>query len=253
MENLFRDFRYGLRGLNKDRRFALLAIFALALGIGATTIVFSVIYNGLLHPFPYKGGDRLANFYIHDVSQSGPGGRSGYAMSELVEFREQNHVFEDIMGCDQRDALYTTAEGTQQFNGVSVTENTFVFLDVKPLLGRMITPEDAKPGAAPVVAMNYRVWRTQFNANPNIVGTTLTLNGVQRTLVAVMPRRFGLCAGEVWMPVRWSHTAPSQSDLIGEAEEEYFWAIARLKPGVSEKSAAADLDVIAQQRTKSYP
>lgn len=251
LENLFRDLRCSFRSLRKDRRLALLAIFALALGIGATTVVFSVIYNGLLHPFPYKGGDRLVNFMIHDVKESRHGGRSGYSMNETLDYREQNHVLEDIMGCNNTDVLYNNGEGTQQFNGVMLTPNTFTFLDVPPLLGRMITAEDAKPGAPPVFAMNYRIWKTQFNGDPKIVGTTVILNGVSRTMVAVMPRRFGLCGGEVWMPTSWKRSAAANTEMIGD--EDFFWTIARLKPRVSEKAAAADLDVIAHGIAKAYP
>lgn len=251
VEHFFRDLRYSFRSLRKDRRLALLAIFALALGIGATTIVFSVIYNGLLHPFPYKGGDRLINFMIHDVKESRVGGRSGYSMTEMLDYREQNHVLEDVMGCNHLDVLYTNGEGTQQFDGVILTPNTFTFLDVQPLVGRMITAEDAKPGAAPVFAMNYRVWKSQFNADPKVVGTTMTLNGESRTLVAVMPRRFGLCAGQVWMPTSWKRSGPQNTEFIGD--EDFFWTIARLRPGVSEQAAAADLDVVAHGIAKAYP
>jgi len=251
IDNFFRDLRYSFRSLRRDRRLALLAIFALALGIGATTIVFSVIYNGLLHPFPYKGGDRLVNFMIHDVKESRTGGRSGYSMTEMLDYRQQNHVLEDVMGCNNLDVLYSNGEGTQHFDGVVLTPNTFTFLDVQPLLGRMITAEDAKPGAAPVFAMNYRIWKTQFNADPKIVGTTMILNGELRTLVAVMPRRFGLCGGEVWVPTSWKRSAPTNTELIGD--EDFFWTIARLKPGVSEQAAAADLDVVAHGIAKAYP
>lgn len=250
VENFLRDLRYAFRSLGKDRRLALLAIFALALGIGATTVVFSVIYNGLLHPFPYKDSDRLVNFMIHDVKEPGRGGRSGYSMTEMLDYREQNHVLEDLIGCDHVDALYNTGEGVEHFDGVNLTANAFSFLDVQPLLGRMITPEDANPGAPPVFAMNYRVWNTRFNADPKIVGTTMTLNGVPKTLVAIMPRRFGLCAGEVWMPTSWKRSAAPTSEPFGE---QYFWTIARLKSGVSEQAAAADLDVVAERLAKVYP
>src|SRR5437016_5403063 len=250
IDHLLRDLRYGRRSLRKDRRLALLATFALGLGIGATTLVFSVIYNGLLHPFPYKGGDRLVNFMIHDVKESRPGGRSGYSITEMLDYRDQNHVLEDVMGCNHTDVLYNNGEGTQQFDGVILTPNTFTFLDVPPLLGRMITEEDAKPGAPPVFAMNYRIWKTQFNADPKIVGTTMVLNGVSRTLVAVMPRRFGLCAGQVWMTTSWKRSATPNTALFND--DDFFWTIARLKPGVSEQAAAADLEIVAHGLARVY-
>src|SRR2546429_1902085 len=110
IDHLLRDLRYGLRSLRKDRRLALLATCALGMGIGASTLVFRVIYNGLRPPFPYKGGDRLVNFMIHDVKESRPGGRSGYSMTEMLDYRDQNHVLEDVMGCNHTDVLYNNGE-----------------------------------------------------------------------------------------------------------------------------------------------
>ena len=109
---LWRDLRYAVRSLNKDRRFALLAIFPLALGIGSTTVIFSVIYNGVLNPFPYKAARRLTTLSIHDVKQSdNEDGRDSFPVPEFLDYQAQNHVFEDIMGCSSRDVLYALGEG----------------------------------------------------------------------------------------------------------------------------------------------
>src|SRR5271168_4458411 len=139
MDWFWRDLRFGLRNLNKDRRFALLAILALALGIGATTVIFSAIDSILLEPFAYRDSERLTNFYIHDATQPGNDGRGGYSVPEFMDFREQNHVFEDIAGSSYQDVLYAGKEGTQWVEGSWVTPNSFEFLGVKPFLGRGIT------------------------------------------------------------------------------------------------------------------
>src|SRR6266576_4894712 len=107
LDNLFRDFRFALRSLRKDRRFALIAICALALGMGASTVIFSIIYNGLLNPFPYRNANGISIFQIHDLDQAGVGGRGAFSVHEFLDYREQNHVFEDMVGTRNSRILYT--------------------------------------------------------------------------------------------------------------------------------------------------
>jgi putative ABC transport system permease protein len=147
MHWIWQDFRYGLRGLRNQPGFTLLAIFALALGIGAATTIFSVIENVLLDPFPYTDAHRIVSFDIHDVAQSRPGGRSAFKVPEFLDYQEQNHVFTEVIGGGNEDVLYTSGVGTELFTGAYVTPNTFRFLGVPALAGRAITEDDARPGA----------------------------------------------------------------------------------------------------------
>ena len=190
LDNLFRDFRFALCSLRKDRRFALIAIFALALGIGASTVIFSIIYNGLLNPFPYKNANGISIFQIHDLDQAGVGGRGAFSVHEFLDYREQNHVFEDMAGTSYSRILYTHHEGAIQLRCAKVTPNTFEFLGVMPILGRWITKEDGHASAPPVFLMNYKFWKVQFNGDPNVIGTTLILDNQPATLVGIMPPRF---------------------------------------------------------------
>src|SRR6266849_1339233 len=190
MRSLWRDIRYGLRGLRANPGFSALAMATLALGIGAGTTMFSVIKNVLLLPFPYKDADEIATFDIHDLDNARPGGRGWLKPAEYLEFREQNHVFSEDIGGGVEDVLWTSGEGTEQFDGAYVTPNTFRFLGVAPLLGRTITPEDAKPGAPPVFVMSYKMWQRRCNRDSAILGRTLVLNGRLSTLVGIMPKRF---------------------------------------------------------------
>ena len=144
---LWQDLRYGFRGLRKDRAFALLAVFALALGIGATTVIFSVIDNVLLEPFPYKGADRLTNFFIHDTTRADNFGRGDFSIPEFLDYKEQNHVFEGLIANRGMDVLYTNNEGTRQFRGGEVTPDAFEFLGIQSLAGRYIVPDDGRPDA----------------------------------------------------------------------------------------------------------
>jgi putative ABC transport system permease protein len=241
LDNLARDFRYALRTLRKDRRFSLLAICALALGIGATTIVFSVVYNVFFHALPYQDYNRSVVLSIHN-----PGGfgaekvRRYFSPAEIRAFREQNHVFEEIIAHIGFRPTYDDGKSVHFFSfGEQVTANTFDYLGVSPLLGRTISPEDGKPGAPPVFVMNYRLWQREFGGDPKILGTTFIFNGKSTTLVGIMPLQFNAFGANFWLPV-----GPDQArgSLLG-----------RLKPGVDVQTAGADLDAIAHRIHKPNP
>jgi putative ABC transport system permease protein len=246
MHWIVQDFRYGLRGLGKQPAFALVAVLALALGIGAATTIFSVIENVLLDPFPYTDANRVVAFYIHDVKDSRPeSGRGFFRASEFLDYQEQNHVFEEVIGGGNEDVLYTTGEGTEQFSGAYVTPNMFRFLGVPALLGRGIAPDDAKPGAPPVFVMSYKMWGKRFNQDRSVMGRVFVLNGVPTTLVGIMPRRFTKRGADLWRPQALNR-ADSDS-------RRYFQFQARLKPGVGLKEVESDINVIAQRLATVYP
>jgi putative ABC transport system permease protein len=246
VQTIWQDVRYGLRGLLNRPSFAALAIVTLALGIGATTTIFSVIQNVLLDPFPYLNADRVAMIQIHDTSNSRPGGRSGFQTPEFLDYQEQSHVFEEVLGGTNEDVLSATDEGTEQFTGGAVTGNTFQFLGVPALVGRTIIPDDAKPGAPPVFVMAYKLWLSRYNRDPQILGRTFVLNGVPTTLVGIMPPRFTKLASDLYRPIRLDRGDP-------ELSRRYFAFQARLKPGVTLKQAAADIDLIARRLAEVYP
>ena len=243
---LWQDLRYGVRGLRKDRTLALLASLALALGIGATTVIFSVIDNVLLEPFPYKGADRLANFYIHDTTRTEDFGRGDFSIAEYLDYKEQNHVFEGLIANRNLDVLYTDNDGTRQFRGGETSTDTFDFLGINPLYGRYIVPDDARPDAPAVAVMSYRLWQKEFNSDPKLIGRVLTFNSKPTTLIGIMPPRFLFGGQDIWLPLSLNR---SQSDSVFL----HVWTLGRLKPGVSLQSAASDFDVIARRLSKLYP
>jgi putative ABC transport system permease protein len=251
IENCWQDLRYAARTLFKDRRFALLAIFALALGIGASTVVFSVVYDGLLNPFPYKDANGISIFQIHDVERAGNRGRGVFSFPEFLDYREQNHVFSDMVGTAYTDVLYTSKVGTQDLQGAYVTTNTFPFLGVKPLFGRWITDDDGKPGAPPVFIMSFSFWKEQFDGDPKVLGTALTLNGESRTLVGIMPPRFKYFGAPVYFPLSLSRNAVNATDEYNRPRR--LVAEERLKRGITLRAVAADIDVIAHRLAKVYP
>jgi len=251
LESLWQDARYGVRTLSKDRRFALPAMLALALGIGASTVVFSVLYDGLLNPFPYKNASGITIFQIHNSARTGIRGRGAFSFPEFLDYREQNRVFTDMVGTAYTNVLYSTPTGSERFEGSYVTTNTFPFLGVPPLLGRWLTDDDGKPGASPVFVMSYRCWTEQFGSDPKILGTHFTLNGVSRTLVGVMPPRFRYFGSSVYFPLSLRRDA---ADGVNEYNQpRYLVAEERLKPGVTFADVAAEIKVIALRLAKVYP
>jgi putative ABC transport system permease protein len=252
VEDLLRDFQYALRSLAKDRRFALIAVFALALGIGATTAMFSVIYNVVFDPFPYRDFQHSVTFEMRDLAATGDAvARFHYTIPEFLAIREQNHVFEDMIGNYQLDVLYTDGKGTRRFRGGYVTTNGFDFLGVPPLLGRAFSSDDAKPGAPLVFMMNYRLWQADFSGDPKILGTTFFLNGKPRTLVGIMPQRFNGYDSGIWLPLGLTPGADGASFPV--KDPAVIWALARLKKGIGLQAAAVDLDAIMHRLARASP
>ena len=247
MLSIWHDLRYGLRMLGKNPRFTSLAVFTLALGIGASTVIGSVVDCVLLNPFPYKDADRLATPSIAFATPS----ITRFPVPVFLDFKEQNHTFEDIAALAYFGVRYKgNGVPTQQLLGCWVTANTFELLGIKPFLGRQITQQDGKPGSAPAFAMSDAVWTSLFNRDPNILGASLNLNGVPRTLVAVMPPRFRFGGCEVWIP-----TDLNRSSFISGfgAQPNELLTIGRLKRDVSLQAASADLGAIAKLSEKAYP
>jgi predicted permease len=250
MRSLWHDFRYGIRGFRKQPSFTCLAMLALALGIGSATTIFSVIQNVLLDPFPYTDAARVVTFYIHDTTSSGPFGRSAFKVGDFLEYQEQNHVFEEVIGGGFEDVLYSTKDGTEELDGGYVTPNMFRFLGVPALLGRTMLPDDSRPGAPPVFVMAYKCWVKRFNSDPSILGKTFILNNVPSTLIGIMPVRFTKLGVDVWRVQALDRANP-------EADRQFFRFQARLKPGVTLKQVEADIEPIAhrlaQLSPKEYP
>ncbi len=242
MHSILQDFRYGLRGIRKQPGFALLAVLALALGIGSATTIFSVIQNVLLDPFPYTDAQRIVSFYIHDLNSSREGGRGFMKAPEFLDYQEQNHVFSEVIGGGNEDVLYSNGEGTEQFDGAYVTPNTFSFLGVPALLGRTITPDDAKPGAPPVFVLSYKTWVNRFSRDPGLLGKSFILNGVPSTLIGIMPSRFTKRGADLWRPA-----------AVDRKDQRGYLFQGRLKPGVTLAQVEMDITVIAQRLAKVYP
>jgi putative ABC transport system permease protein len=248
MEMFLQDLHYAVRTLWKSRAFAAVAIITLALGIGASTAIFSVIQNILIEPFPYPDASRLMYPSIHDTQSSQPDGRAGYSSSEFLDYATQNNVFDRVTAASEVEVLYKRGEGTERLYGAEVTPGTFEFFGLPALYGRIAQPADYQPGAPPVFVMRYKTWVNQFNADLGILNKTFVLNGVPRTLIGIMPPRFGWYEADVLFPIT---PKPGAQTSSGYSKSWFF--LGHLKPGITVKQAEADLSIIASREAKLFP
>ena len=244
--NVWRDVRYGFRGLIRERTFTAIAILTLALGIGPTAAIFSVIQSVLLDPAPYADLDRVVYMQIRDLSSPNLGGRTWYSVPEFLEYQEQSDSFEDVIAGSTEDVLLRTAEGTEQFRGALVTPNTFPFVGLPPSVGRVLNTVDAEPGATAVFVMSHQMWVSRYGSDPGVVGRTFVLNGIATTCVGVMSPRFTKQAADLWKPV-----ALSRADAGVNRRQFRFQA--KLKPGVTLEQASSEMTVIARRVAQLYP
>jgi putative ABC transport system permease protein len=247
MTGLWQDISYGLRIIRKSPGFSAVAILTLALGIGATAAICSVVEGVLLNPFPYKNANRLATPSILFPDQVTI---TKFPVPVFLDFKEQNRTFEDVIGLAYTSVHLRGSGETEEFSGGWVTPNTFDFLGIEPILGRRITQQDGKPGSPPVFVMSYTLWSKLFHRDPKILGATLTLNGTPRTLVAIMPPRFRFGDCEVWLPLELK---PSTFITGFGLQPNELWMVGRLKSAVSLQAASADLGVVAKRLEKMYP
>ena len=247
LDGLLHDFVYASRSLTSDLRSSIIAILALALGICASTVVFSFVYNAIFQPVPYKDFQRSVVFKIHNLANAGGWKERDYFFApEVRAFREQNHVFEEMIAYAGRRDYYHDGQFVRYLpRGAAVTANAFDYWGVKPQFGRGITPEDGKPGAPPVFVMSYRLWQSEFGGDPNLLGKVFTLGDRPTTLIGIMPKHLEPLAASYWLPATVDASEPS---LNGGAA-----LMGRLKPGVSLQAASADLDEIAHRLHKIAP
>jgi putative ABC transport system permease protein len=245
METLGQDLRFGIRILRKNPGFTMVAILALALGIGFSAVVFSLFYNGVLHPFPYRDAERLTVISIKDLSRPN-WARSWFQLDEIAAMRKENHTFDDIVGYSGWDPVYAHDGVRETLHGCALTPNGMEFWGVHPLVGRGLTEQDAKAGVSPVALLSFGFWKREFNEDAATVGKSIVLNGETRTIIGVMPKRFGLFGADLYVPVAWDRPQPT---MQGEAsgEPDYFLATGIRKARVDDATASADLQPIVQR------
>ena len=186
METLVRDLRYGLRVLGREPGFTLLAILALALGIGATTAMFTVVDSVLLRPLPYARPERLV------VALHGPDATAPVSPADFFDYRSAAHSFDGLAAAQAWGATLGSGGRPERIAGLQVSADLFDVLGVTPLLGRTFVAGEDQAGRNRVVVVSYGLWQRQFGADPSIVGRTMLLDAEPYQIVGVMPERSGL-------------------------------------------------------------
>jgi predicted permease len=245
--DLSQDLRYGMRMLLKNPGFTIVAVIALALGIGANTAIFSVVNTVLLRPLPYKNPERLVMVWEENSKQGFP--RDTPAAANYIDWRDQNHVFEAMAAMTEISFNLTGAGEPERIDGQRVSASLFRLLGVDPQLGRAFLPEEDQQGANQVVILSHGLWQRRFGSDPAIIGRTINLDGQSFTVVGVMPRNFQFPSrtDQLWVPIAFS------AKEAGERGNHYLEVIARMKPGVSLQQAQAEMTTIATRLQQQYP
>ena len=241
MRTILQDLRYTLRQLFKNPGFSLTAIGSLALGIGATTAVFSVIYAILMNPYPYAAPDRMVHMRLWDASNHERGfGLTGTQWQQI----RKSPVVEDAFISDDWSLTVTGHDLPEDVQGVYMTSNGFNFMGVPTALGRGLVPSDAIDGEdpQPVAVLGYKFWQRHFNADPGVLGQNVQLVRKNYTIVGVAAPRFTWDDGDVYLPLKITPD-PVKSFYVG----------LRLKPGVSHAMADAALFPLIQEFAKESP
>lgn len=256
MASLWRDFRYAGRALAKRPGFTAVVVVTLALGIGANSAIFSVVDALLLRPLPYPQPDRLAVVWLHSpaigIARDWP------SPGEYIDVQNENHSFQQMALAKPRPLILSGREQaeqvnsvqTQQVNSVQTQSNLFNMLGAKPQLGRLLSPDEDKPGAPPVAVLSDSFWKRSFGSDSGIVGKSATMNGTVYTIVGVLTPDFMLDS-EVMTPEVHMDTfdvflpLPLAADAASKRDDENYNIIAKLKPGVSVREAQADIDRVA--------
>jgi hypothetical protein len=242
-ERLGQDVRFALRGFRKNAGFTMVALLSLMLGIGASISLFSVIYGVLIAPYPYARPNQIWAPAVIGPSDAVQGWH-WYTQREMEEIGKLP-AFSEVMATSVRPVLMTGGINPESFYGVFLTGGAFNFLEVKPLIGRTIQPFDIGSGGdpAPVVVLSYGFWQRVFSGDPHAIGRTITLDDVPRTIIGVMPPRFGWWTNDAfWLPLR--RDAKDSSGLA---------VIMRLAPGVKPHAAEQELNQLNIRFSAEHP
>ncbi len=248
MQFFWQDFRYGFRTLLRNPGFCAVAILALALGIGPNTAIFTMVNAVLLKPLPVPEPDRVVMIW-GTLLKSGFG-QLPVSAADYLEWKQQARSF------DQMSAAFAIPEYGLNVSGAGDPERVpaalaskefLPALGIKPIVGRNFLPEEDRPGGPPAVLIGNALWQRRFHSDPAAIGRTLTVDGIPRTVVGVVPHELGeMVAADLWLP-----TAINPNDA--ERRNHNYGIVAHLKPGVTVAQARAEMIVIAQRLERAYP
>ena len=253
MDALWKNLIYSLRMLLKRPSLTIVAIIAIALGIGANTAIFSVVNTVLLQPLPYEQPQQLVMLAAEARNQA-LDGRGTFSLPDFLDIQQQSKTLEYVATYQGSGTIITEGGEPERLLGAAVTADYFPLLRVKPVLGRVFTRDEDKPGAPQVIVLSYSLWQRRFGGDPNIIGREIDLGG-KTTVVGILPAGFQYPISDerqdYWEPLL------SASWLTKEAREEranhFLSVIGRMKSGVTVEQTKADLDLLSRQIEQQYP
>jgi predicted permease len=244
------DFRYALRTLRNNIGLTAVVVLSLGIGIGANSAIFSVVDALLLRPLPYPQPDRLVNIWLHSPALAIF--RDWPSPGQYIDIRTENHSFEEMAIAQLRGVTLAGRDTPERVDAMRCSSTLLHMLGARPLLGRLLLPDEDKPGKAQVALLSYRLWKRLFSGDTQMVGRSITLGGEQFTVAGVlrpefqidaeaMPAEMPMDKVDVFVPL------PLGADAAQNRRDENYNILARLKPGVSIRQAQADIDVIASR------
>ncbi|MGH9970953.1 MAG: ABC transporter permease, partial [Pyrinomonadaceae bacterium] len=249
METVFRDIRYGVRGLLKHPGFTAIAVITLALGIGANTAIFSLVNAVLLKPLPFPEADRLVMVGEDMSSLGSPRNYSEAAPGTYADWKAQQSVFDDMAALNWRPLNLTGDGEPEKIPSYGVTTNFYSLIGVQPAIGRSFTSDEDKPGGAKVAILSHALWQRRYGGGRGILGRDILLNGEKYSVVGVMPVGFQFMQGDVgiWVP------AALTAEQLGDHDNHYVDVVARMKPSVTLELAHADIKTITRRIAHDHP
>jgi predicted permease len=244
-----RDILYSLRVLRKSPRFTFTAVLVLALGIGANSAIFSLVYSVLLRPLPYRDPGKLA---VILASSEQRGGAFSVPPADYLDFRARNHSFTSMAAAEVWGPSLTGFGEAEELHGLRASGSLFEVLGVGAAAGRAFLPEDGRTDAAPVVVLGAGLWKRRFGGDQSVIGRTITLNQASYTVVGVLPESF-------YFPPFWALDAEIYTPLVfppqkaQDRDMSTLRVFGRLKPGVAWEQASADMRAIAHDLALEYP
>jgi len=250
LETFWQDVCFGFRMLRKSPGFTAVAVFTLALGIGANTALFSVVNGVLLNPLPYPHPEQLVT--LHESKPNFSTGSISYP--NFLDWQKENHTLSSAAVSRSYSFSLTNLGGAEQIQGQFVTSDFFSILGVRPVMGRSFAPDDDQTGAAPVAMVSAGFWKRKLSGEPDVVGKSLTLDGREFTIIGVIPSEFDLkidsfSTSDVYAPVvQWNNNL-----LFDRGAGLGFHGIGRLKPDTSLGQARADFAGVTKNLAAAYP
>jgi hypothetical protein len=240
------DLRFAIRQLLKTPVVTLVAILALALGIGVNTAIFSLVYGVLLRPLPFPKQEQLV--FLREWSEQVPGMSVSYP--NYVDFRARQQSFSALGAARNQGFSYVGPTETELLSGTMASADTFVALSVSPLRGRLYRADEDKPGAEHTVVIRERLWQRLFGGRPEVLGERINLSGEVYTIIGVMPDSFQYPnqATDLWVPL-----GLSADRFSNRGSHPGITCVGRLKPGITIERATVDLKGIADALAREYP